>query len=243
VDKIRFLKSGKKKRKSTGKATAVKGKKATNTSTTSATTPKAKKRKSTGNADTPKTAKKKKTSTTKGSSKKADYIPDPAGLHLAAEMGLPEGWTASARSKSRFVFLCPEGKERFASKKAVFAHLGEEPPSSSSKSEAKKKVKESTDVVVPAAIEGDDPPWRTDGHEYLQKRVKYEVTRGEFASGTVTGWISAEDTDTEGNPGFVSEKDGEPAALFHVTFDSSSAIASQDLEEFELVDSFVDEES
>ncbi len=57
----------------------------------------------------------------------------------------------------------------------------------------------------------------------------------------MTGWISADDVDKEGNPGFISEKDGEPAALYHVSFDSNAPIASQDLEEFELKHLFIDE--
>ena len=108
--------------------------------------------------------------------------------------------------------------------------------------EQRPEVKSRMIPVVPM-VESDDPPWRTDGHDFLQKRVKYEATEGAFSFGTVTGWIAADDKDSDGNPGFISEKDGKPAALFHITFDADSTIASQDLEEFELGGIFVDEEN
>lgn len=275
LDKIRFIKAGKRRKKTTGggkrkaakeegptvaaievkgkgkaKKTAVKGKaKKDAVTATDATTPKSTKKRKGAKAEkeTPK-SKKKKTSTTKKKSSGL-YIPDAAGLHLAAEMGLPEGWTASARSKSRFVFINPDGTERFTSKKAVFAHLGEDPPppaTSKGGSSDEEMIpddghgdedqKDVTSQLEAVPIEGEDPPWRTDGHEFLQNRVKYEVNKGEFIMGTVTGWISEKDVDKEGNPGFLSEQDGKPADLFHVTFDTNSAIASQDLEKFELVD-------
>ena len=96
-------------------------------------------------------------------------------------------------------------------------------------------------VAQPLAEEEEDPPWRTDGHEYLSQRVRYAVDDETFATGTVTGWISKDDVDKEGNPGFVSERDGTPAALFHVTFDSNSMLASQDLEEYELLEALCDD--
>jgi hypothetical protein len=191
--------------------------------------------------DTPKNNKRKNKAGSSGKKKqktakqKEEYIPDADGLHLAAEMGLPEGWTAFSTSKSRFSFLNPDGSQRFTSKKAVFDHIDS--------LDAKNKSK-SKDPIVPEnpqniVLEGEDPPWRTDGNEYLQKRVKYEVSPGEFIFGTVTGWIAEDDVDKEGNPGFISERDGKPAALFHVSFDASAQIASQDLEKFELEELFV----
>ena len=252
VDMIRFVKAGKKKRKPAAKAKAASAKAGGKTTTPKAkTTTKGKaasgkttpKTKVTPKAKTPdaKSNKRKaaKSSPTKAKKKKVEkeeYIPDADGLHLAAEMGLPEGWTAEAKSKSRFVFLSPDGSNRFTNEKAVFAYLDELVLPA-----ANDEV--SVEVPVVPMVESDDPPWRTDGHDFLQKRVKYEATKGEFSFGTVTGWIAADDKDSEGNPGFISEKDGKPAALFHITFDADSTIASQDLEEFELRGIFVDEEN
>ena len=247
VDMIRFVKAGKKKRKPAANAkaggktttpkpkttpkakTTTKGKAASGKKDPKAKTPDAKsnKRKATKISETK--AKKKKV-------EREEYIPDADGLHLAAEMGLPEGWTAEAKSKSRFVFLSPDGSNRFTNEKAVFAYVDElVPPSANNEF--------SVEVPVVPMVESDDPPWRTDGHDFLLRRVKYEATEGEFIFGTVTGWIAADDKDSEGNPGFLSEKDDKPAALFHITFDADAAIASQDLEEFELSGIFVDEEN
>lgn len=60
--------------------------------------------------------------------------------------------------------------------------------------------------------------------------------------GTVDGWIAATDVDAEGAPGFVSERSGRPAELFHVRFDVTTCpFASQDLEGFELDESLLSE--
>jgi len=226
VENIRLLKAGKKSRTKAGKAKKV-------------TTPKAKiskaKSAAASNSKKRKTAKSSATKAKKKRIEKVEYIPDAKGLHLAADMGLPENWTADARSKSRFVFLSPDGAKRFTSKTSVFAYLDNlEPPTPFID-------EQDEETPVEPKVEEDDPPWRTGGHSFLQKRVKYEASKGEYAFGTVAAWISADDVDSEGNPGFLSEKDGKPAALFHITFDANSAFASQDLEEFELMDTFIEE--
>lgn len=58
------------------------------------------------------------------------------------------------------------------------------------------------------------------------------------------------DVDKEGNPGFVSETSGEPADLFHVVFPedknhpySAHLLTSQDIEEFEVLESLLEEET
>lgn len=230
LDIIRFVKSGKRK----AKKKAAGGKKETKDSDNATkgkgkaeTTPKSNKRKNAKGKTSASAKKKRKTKA------KEEYIPDVEGLHVAAEMGLPEGWTAFAKSKSRFTFLSPDGTERFTSKTAVFDHID--------------NLIDTTSQEVPIAseslpAEGEDPPWRTDGHKFLQKRVNCQNSAGGMDEGTITGWISAEDLDKDGNPGFISERDGIPAALFHVTFHSGTNVASQDLEEFELIDVLVDEE-
>lgn len=67
--------------------------------------------------------------------------------------------------------------------------------------------------------------------------------------GTVVGWISETDVDSAGDPGFVSDKTGKPARLFHVTFPedahhqyASLLIQSQDLEEYEVLDCLIPQE-
>mmetsp|Transcript_14436 Transcript_14436/g.27146 ORF Transcript_14436/g.27146 Transcript_14436/m.27146 type:complete len:389 (-) Transcript_14436:146-1312(-) len=238
LDKIRFLKAGKRKQKSSQEkekktSTMTKTSKSATKKASSSPSPTPNKKRKAGSDAAPKSSKKKKESL------EVDYIPDAEGLHLAAEMGLPEGWTANVKPKSRFLFISPDGKKRFTSKKAVFSYLGEVIPANKRKSDKDDETADDDDdddeVGKGDQIEGDDPPWRTDGHEYLDRRVRYPTPEGESFLGTVTGWISADDKDSAGNPGFVSERDGKPAALFHVTFDLNSTIASQDLEEFELL--------
>lgn len=100
------------------------------------------------------------------------------------------------------------------------------------------------------ALEG-DPPWRTIGHEYLGRQV-HRVAIHQVSSrrtvnieqpGTVVGWISEVDVDKKGKPGFVSEKTGKPANLFHVKYEVDRYTAHADfqleqqvLEESELLD-------
>ncbi|KAL3788314.1 hypothetical protein ACHAW5_003667 [Stephanodiscus triporus] len=81
------------------------------------------------------------------------------------------------------------------------------------------------------ALDEGDPPWRTDGHEYLSRKLKFNQKIG-----TVVGWIAETDVDSEGNPGFVCSKTGVPARLFHAMFDDFV----QDFEEWELTDCFVE---
>ena len=119
-------------------------------------------------------------------------------------------------------------------------------PAKKKKADAKKKKAPKKAVVEEEPEEeeeedpNDDPPWRTDGHEHIGRRVRWtpppDLGGGSDAvEGTVTGWISEADKDSEGNPGFVSEKTGRPASLFHAEFDEFD----QDFEEWELLDCFV----
>ena len=59
---------------------------------------------------------------------------------------------------------------------------------------------------------------------------------------------AATDVDKAGNPGYRSEKTGEPAPLFHVVYDDdpnhpypSHLMESQDLEEYEIAEMLVDD--
>ena len=89
--------------------------------------------------------------------------------------------------------------------------------------------------------DGGDPPWRTCGHEFLSRRVRWTPGKGrglrcQPAVGKVMGWISKSDVDSRGHPGFVSSKTGEPADLFHVEFEEYE----QDFEEYELNEIWID---
>ena len=75
-----------------------------------------------------------------------------------------------------------------------------------------------------------DPPWRTNGHEYISRNIQYNNKVGK-----VVGWISNTDVDKEGNPGFVGS-DGNPACLFHAIFRDFR----QDFEEWELIECLIE---
>jgi len=156
---------------------------------------------------------------------------------VAEDLGL-SGWQAKLTGK-KWKFTSPDGKT-FTSKTAALKH--------------KKKVargkagEEQEESNCPDLSEG-DPPWRTTGHEYLGRRVKMSIQHQKSATrtvtvdqyGTVVGWIADTDVDTNGEPGFVSERTGNPANLFSVVFDDepnhpylSLLVQSQDLEEYEL---------
>ncbi|KAL7555266.1 hypothetical protein ACHAWF_018924 [Thalassiosira exigua] len=112
----------------------------------------------------------------------------------------------------------------------------------------KAKVEEPPPFANPPPIdftldEG-DPPWRTSGHEYLSRRVRWAPPSEEVgvvippSVGTVVAWIAETDVDSEGNPGFICSRTGTPARLFHAIFDQFE----QDFEEWELEDCFLEED-
>jgi hypothetical protein len=78
--------------------------------------------------------------------------------------------------------------------------------------------------------EGDDPPWRITGHEFIGKKIDVDSNIG-----LIVGWIAETDVDKNGQPGYVSESDGKPAALFHVQFETNSNLETQDFDEFEVL--------
>ena len=156
---------------------------------------------------------------------------------LAAELGFPNDWKA-ARKGARFVFTAPTG-ERFTTKKAALKFLKEQCQ------------------TQPAAEEDEgDPPWRTEGHEFLGRRISYTSTHKVSGTrrikveqeGTIVGYIDEKDLDSQGNPGFISESSGKPANLFHVVFKddphhpyAQHLLTSQDLEEFEVLECLLEE--
>lgn len=156
---------------------------------------------------------------------------------LAMDLGFNSDWKAS-RKGARYILTAPTG-ERFTTKKAAmkFFKQREEPPKP-----------EDQDVG--------DPPWRTEGHEWIGRKIrcksehKVSGTRKVKVEqvGTVVGYIAEMDVDKQGNPGFVSDATGQPANLFHVTFPdapnhpyASHLLNSQDFEEHEIADTLITE--
>jgi hypothetical protein len=149
--------------------------------------------------------------------------PSSTGKELATSMGFPQGWEATKNGK-QYLFTSPQG-ETFRTKKAAL-----------------KFVRETT-------VEGEDPPWRTTGHELMHRRVTHELYhklgRARHVmieqTGKVTGWISETDNDRNGEPGYLSEDTGKPASLFHIVFQDKPGhpygkylLDSQDMEEEEV---------
>lgn len=156
---------------------------------------------------------------------------------LAVELGFTADWKAS-RKGSRYILVSPTG-ERFTTKKAAMKFFNQEqaPP-----------LEEDQDVG--------DPPWRTEGHDWIGRRVKWTSFHKVSGSrqvkvdqiGTIEGYIDRADVDKQGSPGFVSEATGEPADLFHVVFPEdkhhpypSHCLSAQDLEEPEVEKSLLEE--
>lgn len=157
---------------------------------------------------------------------------------LALELGFSTGWQAS-RKGARYILTCPTG-EKFTTKKAALQWIKEQ--------EQPEEQEEDQDVG--------DPPWRTEGHEFIGRKVEFSATHK--ASGTrrikvtqvgaITGYIDAMDVDKQGEPGFVSEATGKPANLFHVDFPdephhpyAAHLLECQDLEESEVLDGLLEE--
>ena len=180
-----------------------------------------------------------------------EYTPEE--IALADEIGLPDGWGASKKERKRgdfkWTIKSPDGKT-YDSKKKAFAAAGLDIPNETQKNGKgrKRKTAEMEDVddspTEMEVVDEGDPPWRTNDHPFLSRRVRWTPPEDnpdlphEPSIGTVVGWISETDVDSEGNPGFESSRTGEPAALFHVMFDDFE----QDFEEWELEEIFLDEE-
>lgn len=184
-------------------------------------TPKKKPRRPKGSANkkSPATAVAKKSPKKAGRPmKKVEYTAEQ--LSAAKEMGLPRGWAVIKEGDFSSIMKDPEGKKYKTQKAAFAAAAGMETQTSGRKRKAK-------EVVV---VDEGDPPWRTSGHEYLSRQIQWTGL-----TGTVTGWISETDVDSNGEPGFVCNNTGKPARLFHAVFDDFE----QDFEEFELEECLV----
>ncbi len=157
----------------------------------------------------------------------------------AASNGFDETWQAFSQGGNRWKIIGPDGTV-YKSKKAALQAFNN------------KSDKPSKDSLME-----EDPPWRTVGSEYLGKFVRW-VTQHKASArrtvaveqiGEVVGWISETDVDKAGGPGFVSEKTGKPASLYHVVFNdepthhpyASVLIECVDLEEYELKECILSE--
>ncbi|VEU44782.1 unnamed protein product [Pseudo-nitzschia multistriata] len=180
-----------------------------------------------------------------------DLKPGEDPSEVAVSLGLDATWTAT-RNGSRFVITAPCGTV-FSSKKAARKHLRElaNKKKGGGGGSAKKKKR-----TKPEEEDAGDPPWRTGGHDWIGRRVfwtfKHKASaRRQIAIeqiGTIEGYIDASDTDKDGNPGFVSEKTGEPANLFHVVFGDDPGhpyaqylLHNTDVEEFEIAECLLPE--
>jgi len=160
----------------------------------------------------------------------------------ATLLGIDEtsGWEAYKKGNNRWKIVAPNGEIFTSKKKAMDAYNA------------------SVNQTITNPDEGgeDDPPWRTTGNDYLGRRVIWSTQYKPSARrtvqidqvGTVTGWISEKDVDKAGEPGFVSERTGQPARLFHLKFDdephhpyASCLVESQDVEEYELLECLLPE--
>jgi hypothetical protein len=168
--------------------------------------------------------------------REAKVAKDPS--QTAVELGLGADWEAVESGGKRWKITDPEGvsyKSKAAALKAYKIVLTSE-----------------------KEMEGGDPPWRTDGNEYIGRRVVWTHNHSVSARrtvavdqvGKVTGYIGETDVDQSGEPGFVSERTGKPAKLFHVVFDDdpshpyvSYLVQSQDLEEYEIAECVVEEDN
>lgn len=160
---------------------------------------------------------------------------DPKKIAVTLGFGEDSGWEATSTGHNRWRIVAPDG--------TVFT--------------SKNKALEAYRQMAANDDDRGDPPWRTSGHEYLGRRVLWKIEHKASARrtvkieqvGTVTGWISETDVDSAGLPGFVSDRTGKPACLFHVDFDddpnhpyASHLVAAQDLEEYELLECIMEEE-
>jgi len=146
---------------------------------------------------------------------------------LAATLGFDTSWSAYLVGKNRYKIVSPDGTVYKSKKTALDAF--------ESNGGGNEELEEEGGSLVP--INGknaaeNDPPWRTSGHEYLGQKVQWKTEHKVTSRRTITveqigiveGWISATDVDKQGQAGYKSEKTGQPAALFHVTFSDEPSL-------------------
>ena len=193
-------------------------------------------------------AKKNKTTTAKNTNKSSPKTKgensndEEEAIARAKELGFPIGWTARLKSNNRYDIRSPNDSHKFKTKRAAFDFLEENPHLVT---EEKSYVQK--DNPLKAEADDGDPPWRREGHKYIGKTIKYahQMNSSKKKSskvtylhhhGTITGWLSETDVDSEGNPAFLSERNGKPAQLFHISFspETNNGLLFVDLEGYEV---------
>ena len=77
-----------------------------------------------------------------------------------------------------------------------------------------------------------DAEFKTEGHPFIGLEIRVVDDDQASSVGKVTGWLSAAESD------YLGHLDGQPAALFHVTYTAGAlAGAEEDMELYEVVDS------
>ena len=146
-------------------------------------------------------------------------------LDMASKMGLPDGWTTTVEKNGTYKFTGPDGDPIIKSKRSLISYFGFNP-------ELKLKT-----LPIPITHDG-DPKWRTSDNFYLGVRLLFSPNNSEEningCRGTVSGWISKNDKDKDGKPGYESVVTGKKEAsdLYHIVYDSSEEFV--DLEEYEI---------
>ena len=124
-----------------------------------------------------------------------------------------------------YKFTGPGGDPIINTKKSLISYFGFNP-------ELKFKT-----LPIPMTNDG-DPKWRTSDNFYLGVRLLFSPNNSEEningCRGTVSGWISKNDKDKDGKPGFESVVTGKKEAsdLYHIVYDSNEGFV--DLEEYEI---------
>jgi hypothetical protein len=92
----------------------------------------------------------------------------------------------------------------------------------------------SNDKNEELTFESEGDKWRTDGHEWIGKRLRRPVKGKyghtiDFVKAKVVGWLSADESD-------FFDENNVPAALWHVVWEDGD---EEDLEDFEVVVDFL----
>jgi len=178
-----------------------------------------------------------------------DIRPGEDPTELAVSLGFDANWSAT-RKGSRFLITGPCGTV-FPSKKAAWKNFRALAREAAGETEPGKKKRKASEKVKEDV---GDPPWRVEGHNLIGRKMVWTFQHKASARrqitieqiGHIEGYIEEADTDKDGNPGYVSERTGKPASLFHIVFDDNPRhpyaqylLHETDLEEFEIVDNLL----
>mmetsp|Transcript_3132 Transcript_3132/g.8480 ORF Transcript_3132/g.8480 Transcript_3132/m.8480 type:complete len:386 (-) Transcript_3132:451-1608(-) len=175
-----------------------------------------------------------------------DIRPGEDPSELAVSLGFDASWSAT-RKGSRFVIAAPCGTV-FQSKKAALKHFRDLARKAAGDTAGGTKKRKADEKAVE---DTGDPPWRFEGHDLIGRKIAWTFQHRASARrqitidqiGLIEGYIDESDTDKGGNPGYISEKTGKPANLFHIVFDDNPGhpyaqylLHETDVEEYEILD-------